>query len=55
MFPNTGKIKLIIKPNSKKNEIIGLDKEKGAYRINIKAKAESNKANTELIKNPGMY
>ena len=41
------KFKVIIKPNSSKNKIIGFDANKKAYKINIKAKAEDNK----LIKN----
>ena len=36
-------IKVIIKPNSPKNEIICFDSDKQAYRVNIKAKAENNK------------
>ena len=44
------RFKAIIKPNSKTNQIIGFDKNKGAYWISIKAKAENNKANIELIK-----
>lgn len=42
--------KAIIRPNSKNNEITGFDKEKDAYLIKIKAKAEDNKANMGLIK-----
>lgn len=42
-------LKILVKPNSKKNEII-FDKEKNLYKINIKAKPEHNKANIELIK-----
>lgn len=42
--------KVIIKPNSLTNEITGFDKEKRAYLIKIKARAEDNKANIELIK-----
>jgi len=42
--------KVIIRPNSDKNGIIGFDEQKKAYRLNIKAKAEDNKANRELIK-----
>lgn len=42
--------KVLIKPNSQKNEIIGFDANKNAYKINIKEKAEENKANKELIK-----
>ena len=42
--------KVVIKPNSPKNEIIGYDDSKKAYKINIKEKAEDNKANKGLIK-----
>ena len=42
--------KVIVKPNSRKNEILGYDEEKQAYIIGIKEKAEDNKANIELIK-----
>ena len=42
--------KAIIKPNSKNNEVTGFDKNKNAYLIKIKAKAEDNKANKELIR-----
>lgn len=42
--------KVIIKPNAAKNEIIGFDKDKKAYRVNIKEKAEDNKANKELLR-----
>lgn len=44
------KFKVIIKPNSAKNEIVGFDDYKKAYIIKIKEKAEDNKANEELIK-----
>ncbi|MEK6949975.1 MAG: DUF167 domain-containing protein [Nanoarchaeota archaeon] len=42
--------KVIVKPNSKKNEFIGFDEGKQAYIISIKEKAEDNKANIELIR-----
>ena len=42
--------KIIVKPNSSKNEILGYDDAKKGYRVNIKAKAEDNKANIEVIK-----
>lgn len=42
--------KAIIKPNSSKNEILGFDKARNAYRIAINTKPENNKANIELIK-----
>ena len=42
--------KIIVKPNSSKNEIVSYDKDKKAYRVNIKAKPEDNKANVEVVK-----
>ncbi len=42
--------KIIVKANSSKNEILGYDNGREAYRVNIKAKAEDNKANIEIIK-----
>lgn len=42
--------KVIVKPNSRKNEILGYDEEKQAYIVNIKKRAEDNKANIELIR-----
>ena len=42
--------KIIVKANSSKNEILDYDKEREAYRVNIKAKAQDNKANIEIIK-----
>jgi uncharacterized protein (TIGR00251 family) len=41
------RLKIIVKPNSPKNEIIGYD---NGLRVNIKAPAENNKANIEVIK-----
>lgn len=43
-------LRIIVKPNSAKNEIVKFDKEKQAYRVNIKEKAEKNKANKEIVK-----
>ena len=43
-------IAIIVKPNSSKNELIGFDKDKNAYKVNIKASPENNKANIEIIK-----
>ena len=42
--------KIIVKPNSPKNKILSYDKNKQAYKVNIKAKPEDNKANIEIIK-----
>ena len=46
----SNKFKVIVTPNARANEIIGFDEAKNAYRISIKARAEGNKANIELIK-----
>ena len=42
--------KIIVKPNSPKSEIKSYDKDKQAYRVNIKAHPEKGKANLEVIK-----
>ena len=42
--------KVIVKPNSPKSKVVGFDKEREAYRVDIKAKPEQNKANIEVIK-----
>jgi uncharacterized protein (TIGR00251 family) len=47
-FPSS--FKIIVKPNSPKNKIIDFDKDKNAYRVEIKAKPEGGKANLEIIK-----
>ena len=47
---NKESIKIIVKPNSTKNELLGFDKERDAYIVKTKAKAEKGKANTEIIK-----
>lgn len=44
------KLKIIIKPNSSKNEILCYDNNKKALRVAIFAKPEENKANIEVIK-----
>lgn len=45
-----GIIRVILKPNSSKNKIKEFDSERNAYRIDIKAPAQDNKANIELVK-----
>jgi len=42
--------RVIVKTNCSKNELLGFDKEKNAYRVSIKEKPENNKANIEIIK-----
>jgi len=43
-------LKIIVKPNAKKNEILGYDDSKKAVKVAIAAHAEKNKANVEVIK-----
>lgn len=49
-FIKNNKLSIIVKPNSKKNEVIGWDKDRKALKINISAEPENNKANVEIIK-----
>ena len=44
------KLRIIVKPNSSKNEIVKWDSDKEAFRVNIKAKPEKGKANKEIVK-----
>ncbi|MBN2453919.1 YggU family protein [Candidatus Woesearchaeota archaeon] len=41
---------VIVKPNSSRNEIVGYDKERRAYKVSIAAPADGGKANKELVK-----
>lgn len=43
-------LKIIVKPNSNKNEILEYIPEKQALKVAIKAPPENNKANIEIIK-----
>jgi len=43
-------LKIIVKPNSNKNEIIGYDQNKQGIKVNISAPADKNKANKEVVK-----
>lgn len=45
-----GRVKIIVKPNAKKDEILGFDEEKQAWRVSIAAPPEDNKANIAVIK-----
>ena len=44
------RFRIIVKANSAKNEILGFDPEKNAYRVSIREPAEGNKANKEIIR-----
>jgi uncharacterized protein (TIGR00251 family) len=43
-------LEIIVKPNASKNEITGYDDSRKAVKVNIKAPAEDNKANVEVVK-----
>jgi uncharacterized protein (TIGR00251 family) len=43
-------LKILVKPNSPKTEIVKWDKDRGALRVNVAAPPEKDKANKELIK-----
>ncbi len=45
-----GRIKIIVKPNAKKDELLGFDEERQAYKVAIAAPPEDNKANIAVIK-----
>jgi hypothetical protein len=49
-FIKDNKLRILVKPNSPKNEIIKWDSEKNALRVNIHAQPEKGKANLEVIK-----
>lgn len=44
------KFKIIVKTNAKENKIADRDAEKNAWRVEITAPPEKNKANIEIIK-----
>ncbi len=49
-YVKNNSLKVIVKPNSKKTEVLGYDENRDAIKITIAAPAEDNKANIELIK-----
>lgn len=49
-FIKNDSVKIIVRPNSPRNEITGYDESRDALRVDIRAPAEDNKANIEVIK-----
>jgi uncharacterized protein (TIGR00251 family) len=43
-------LKILVKPNSPKTEILKWDSERNVLRVNIHAKPEDNEANIEIVK-----
>ncbi len=49
-FISKNTLKILVKPNSNKTEIINIDKNNKIIKVNVKAPADKNKANIEIIK-----
>ena len=49
-FIKNNKLKIIVKPNSPRNEITGWDNNKNALRVCVKAEPEKGRANKEVVK-----
>ncbi|MEM4263454.1 MAG: DUF167 domain-containing protein [Candidatus Woesearchaeota archaeon] len=43
-------LKIIVKPNANKSEILGYDESRQAVKVSIKAPPDKGKANAEVIK-----
>jgi len=50
LIPENSIVKIIVKPNSPKNEVLPFDSARGAYKIAIAAPPEKDKANKMLLK-----
>ncbi|MBI2145150.1 DUF167 domain-containing protein [Candidatus Woesearchaeota archaeon] len=49
-IPDSGIISVVVKPGSSKNAIEGYNSEKKAWMVRVKAAAEKDKANVELLR-----
>ena len=47
-FPDS--FRIIVKAGQRKNEVLSYDVSRKAYRVNIKERAENNRANNEIIR-----
>jgi uncharacterized protein (TIGR00251 family) len=47
---NDNHLKILVRPNSPKTEIVGWDSERKALRVNVHARPEDNEANVEVVK-----
>jgi uncharacterized protein (TIGR00251 family) len=50
LYIKNNHLKILVRPNSPKTEIIGWDDSHEALRVNIHAKPEDNEANIEVVK-----
>jgi len=46
----SGRVKILVKPNAKKDELLGFDESRQAWKVAISAPPEDNKANIAVIK-----
>lgn len=46
----TSRLKILVKPSSSKTEILSFDDSRKAWRVNVAAPPEDNKANIAIIK-----
>ena len=49
-YVHSNHLKVLVRPNSPRTEIIGWDSERGVLRVNVHAKPEDNEANIEVVK-----
>lgn len=49
-YIKNGKLSIIVKANANKTEITGFDENKSALKLDIKAPADKNKANSEIVR-----
>ena len=49
-LPKSGSFTIIVKAGQRKSEVVSYDSGREAFRVNIKEKAENNKANVEIVK-----
>jgi len=49
-YVKNNKLKIVVKPNSSENKLLGYDEIRKAVKVAIAAPAEENKANLEVIK-----
>lgn len=49
-YIKNNRIKVIVKTNSPKTEVVGFDEDRSALKLNVNAIPENNKANIEIIK-----
>jgi len=49
-YVRNGSLRIIVKPGKKKNYVLGYDYEKQALIVEIKVRAQNNRANKEVVK-----